>query len=354
MTPVKDNLGGHRLALIATVGMVGALLLLAVGAWAYDNSQKDRIAPGVTIGGVDVGGMDVDEARRVIRDEVVAPLRQQVSVRFSDETYTLTPEQLNQRGDVAGMVDEAIEESREGGFVGRVGRYVAGGEVNSNIPAEVHYSKKAVRNFVETLAEEINRDPVNATVIPSGDSLNPQPGEQGIDLRNQEMTELITARIEQPLGPRTIEARVLRTDPEITRKELAEAYPTYVVIDRGGFQLRLFEHLKLAKTYTIAVGQAGLETPAGLYHVQDKQVNPYWYVPESDWAGDLAGTVVPPGPSNPLQARWIGIADGAGIHGTSDIGSLGTAASHGCVRMSIPEVIELYDRVPMGTPIYVL
>jgi lipoprotein-anchoring transpeptidase ErfK/SrfK len=87
--------------------------------------------------------------------------------------------------------------------------------------------------------------------------------------------------------------------------------------------------------------------------VQDKQVNPYWHVPNSDWAGSLAGQVIPPGPSNPLQARWIGIAGGAGIHGTSDIGSLGSAASHGCVRMSVSDVIELYDRVEYGDPIYV-
>ncbi len=144
-----------------------------------------------------------------------------------------------------------------------------------------------------------------------------------------------------------------RTKPEVTRAELAKAYPTYITIDRAAFTLRLFKNLKLVKSYPIAVGQVGLETPAGLYHIQDKQVNPYWHVPNSSWAGSLAGTTVPPGPSNPLQARWMGIFNGAGIHGTTDIGSLGSAASHGCVRMSIPDVIDLYDRVEVGTPIYV-
>ena len=77
-------------------------------------------------------------------------------------------------------------------------------------------------------------------------------------------------------------------------------------------------------------------------------------VPNSAWAGDLAGTVVPGGiPSNPLKARWLGIYNGAGIHGTSDIGSLGSAASHGCVRMAVPDVIELYDKVPVGAPVYI-
>jgi lipoprotein-anchoring transpeptidase ErfK/SrfK len=77
-------------------------------------------------------------------------------------------------------------------------------------------------------------------------------------------------------------------------------------------------------------------------------------VPNSAWAGSLAGTVVPGGtPQNPLKARWLGIFAGAGIHGTDSTGSIGTAASHGCIRMLIPDVIELYDQVPVGAPIYI-
>jgi lipoprotein-anchoring transpeptidase ErfK/SrfK len=82
-------------------------------------------------------------------------------------------------------------------------------------------------------------------------------------------------------------------------------------------------------------------------------VNPSWHVPTSDWAGELAGTVVPPGPSNPIKARWMGIYDGAGIHGTDATGSIGTAASHGCIRMLIPDVVELFDQVPVGAPVYI-
>ena len=58
-------------------------------------------------------------------------------------------------------------------------------------------------------------------------------------------------------------------------------------------------------------------------------------------------------PSNPIKARWMGIYDGAGIHGTDAEHSIGTAASHGCIRMRIAEVKELYDQVPVGTPVYI-
>ena len=88
--------------------------------------------------------------------------------------------------------------------------------------------------------------------------------------------------------------------------------------------------------------------------MQNKAENPAWHVPNSDWAGDLAGKVIPGGRAdNPLKARWLGIYNGAGIHGTDAIGSLGTAASHGCIRMAIPDVEELYDKVPVQTPVYI-
>ncbi len=67
----------------------------------------------------------------------------------------------------------------------------------------------------------------------------------------------------------------------------------------------------------------------------------------------LAGQVIPPGPADPIKARWMAIFEGAGIHGTEEVESLGSAASHGCVRMSIPDVIELYPQVEVGTPIYI-
>ena len=60
-----------------------------------------------------------------------------------------------------------------------------------------------------------------------------------------------------------------------------------------------------------------MDTPAGLYNIANKAVDPAWHVPNSDWAGDLAGKVIPgDDPSNPIKARWLGIYDGVGIHGT--------------------------------------
>ena len=172
---------------------------------------------------------------------------------------------------------------------------------------------------------------------------------RNVTLRRALKAELLDRGDRSPVRVRT---KVVK--PKVTTTQLAEQYPAIILVNRGAFRLTLYKDLKPSKTYGIAVGQVGLETPAGLYHVQNKAVNPAWHVPNSSWAGDLAGKVIPAGdPGNPIRARWMGIFDGAGIHGTDAVGSIGSAASHGCIRMRIPDVEELYDQVPVGAPVYI-
>ena len=83
-----------------------------------------------------------------------------------------------------------------------------------------------------------------------------------------------------------------------------------------------------------------------------KQVNPTWFPPSSPWAAGLGP--VPPGVNNPLGTRWIGTsAPGIGMHGTPMSSSIGTRASHGCIRMYISDVEKLYPLVDIGTPVYI-
>lgn len=175
---MEDGLRTHQKLLVAAVVAVTAALLLAAGVYAYDKSQEDQIAPGVRIGGVDVGGRSVDEARDVIRDEVVAPLEKPVVVSFGGERYRLPAKRLDQNADLDGMVNEAVEHSREGNLVDRVTRYAQGSAVNVNIEPRIGYSQDAVDEFVAELAAKINRDPQDASIEPSGDSLTPTPGDR--------------------------------------------------------------------------------------------------------------------------------------------------------------------------------
>lgn len=125
-----------------------------------------------------------------------------------------------------------------------------------------------------------------------------------------------------------------------------------IVVTLSDFTLRLIRGGKVVKTYKIATGQPGHETPTGEYRVIEKQMNPTWFPPDSPWAAGLGP--IPPGPGNPLGTRWIGTsAPAIGIHGTYADGSIGTRASHGCMRMHIPDVEALYDEVSVGTPVII-
>ncbi len=142
---------------------------------------------------------------------------------------------------------------------------------------------------------------------------------------------------------------------------------TALVIRRSQFQLELLKrpllsyHFRRVKTYGIAVGRVGYESPAGLFLINSRAKCPEWLVPDSEWAieaGLTPGTIVPGcRKENPLKMRWLGVTDpkeGVGIHGTSDEESIGTQASHGCFRMRVRDVVELFDQVKLYTPVVVL
>lgn len=123
-----------------------------------------------------------------------------------------------------------------------------------------------------------------------------------------------------------------------------------IVIDRSERRLYLYDGDTLLKTYPVAVGQPRYPTPTGKYRIVNRVSNPTWSPPPSPWADGLEP--VPPGPDNPLGTRWMGLsAPHVGIHGTYNSSSVGTAASHGCIRMYIRDVEDLFDRVYVGTPV---
>ncbi len=341
-----------RKAQISIVAVVFTAIVATLLVYWWDSTQQDTIAEGVTIGGVDVGGLDADGARSQIETNLVAPLNKTVTVRYDDDEFTLTPHESDVSADADRMVEEAIAASQDGGLAARTWRSLTGGEVDVAIQPQIEYDKDAVDHFVNHIESNLDRDPVDASVDPSGGVLEPVAAQPGIKVDDSLLRSDVDAALQDPAN-RTVKAEVEKVKPEVTTSEVADKYPTYLVVNRANFTLTLYRNLKQEVQYTVAIGAQGFDTPTGLYHIQDKQVDPVWNVPDSDWAGDLAGQSIPPGPDNPLKARWMGIYNGAGIHGTSDTASLGSAASHGCVRMGVEDVIDLYDRVDVGTPIYI-
>ena len=338
--------------------IASSLAVLIVGAAAlylYDHGRRDTIANGVKIAGINVGGMSTKSASLKVRSELRSRLQQPIVVAYGKRRFTLHPATAKVGYDVQATVDEAIARSREGNIIGRSWRSLTGGSVHANLAPKVTYSRPTVNRFVEGVVKELNRAPQDATLNYSASGLDRVPGRDGLSVNTSQLRNGVLFDIENQRYEGVLRPVATRTRPKVTTSQLARRYPRVIIINRSDFTLTLYKNLKSFKSYGIAVGQAGLESPPGLHSVTDKTVDPTWYVPQAAWAGSLAGQVIPGGtPENPLKARWIGFFPGDGIHGTADDASIGSAASHGCIRMHVPDVEDLYDRVQVGDPVYVI
>ncbi len=328
------------------------LALLLLGAYAYDAGNRDLIAEGVTVAGVDIGGMRAGQARVVLKEGLAAPLQRPLKVAHRGDSFRLTASAARLRTDVAGIVRDALARSRDGNFLTRALRDISAVSVGADLRPRVSYSHAAVDGLVRRVQRGVDRPAQDARIDFSPTRLRKVGSRRGYAVKTGELERAVKAELVRPDADRVVQVKTRVTKPKVTTGQLAAKYPLVLTISRDEKQLRVFKRLKHVKTHTIAVGRAGFESPPGLFEISNKAVNPAWSVPE--WGGSLAGQVIPGGaPNNPLKERWLGVADGVGIHGTSDVGSLGTAASHGCFRMSIPEVKRLYSMVRVGTPIYI-
>jgi lipoprotein-anchoring transpeptidase ErfK/SrfK len=336
-------------AFVAFLGIGGV-----AGAYFYDDSKKDLIAEGVQVNGVPIGGMTRVQAEKKLSSTLLAPLDRPVKVAYEDRTFTLSRKAAAIGIDIRGSVDKALKRSQEGNMFSRSWRNLRNQSLNQELAAEVSYNKPAIDKLVKRVRKSLERKPVEAKVDLSKGFIDEHGSKTGLRVKYNTLAKDVEQTLLDPGNTQTVKIKTTVVQPKVSTKQLAKKYPAVLIVNRSSFKLTLYKNLKKAKTYGIAVGQVGLDTPAGLYSIQNKAVNPAWHVPNSAWAGDLAGKVIPSGdPGNPIKARWMGIFDGAGIHGTSDDGSIGSAASHGCIRMHIPDVEELYDQVPVGAPVFI-
>lgn len=349
----------HRRLWVAagTLLALSGLALTAGGAYAYyfDSTRTDMIAVGVEIAGIDVGGLHAPQAKQLLSERLNARIHRPVTVVYGARRFVIRPVHARVRVEIDRMVDAAVDTSRSGNLAHRFFRDVGGKPLHVDIPLEAALSRSRVDGLVDAVARAIDKPARSAAVVPTtlATGLRIVPAKAGLAVKQPQLAREVTNALLAFDGPQTVTVPTHAVAPRWWTSTLARRYGTYVLVSRETYTLRLYKRLKLVKTYRIAVGRQGLETPAGLYTIDDKQINPSWHVPLSSWAGSLAGQVIPPGPADPIKARWMGFYNGAGIHGTDETSSIGTAASHGCIRMTIPDVEDLYPRVPLHTPIYV-
>jgi lipoprotein-anchoring transpeptidase ErfK/SrfK len=329
-------------------GPLVAALVVAAGAAPSAAAQEETIPPGVTVGGVAVGGLSVDAARARIDLAIARSLRRRLVVRAGRRRFSLMPRAAGATVDPGRLAQTALR-------VGRAQPPGPDGTAPVDVPVRVPVRPAAVRALVARVRAGLWVAPVNSELRFSLRRVWASRSRPGRRLaRRSALARQVTATLRSWTAPRLLGARTVRVRPYMTPRRLRARTGPVLTVSRHERRVRLFTHLRLRKVYRVAVGQPAFPTPTGLFHVYAKQVNPAWSVPHSTWAGNLGGQVIPGGSAaNPLKARWIGFAPGVGFHGTADLGSIGGAQSHGCVRMRVADVEDLYRRVPIGTPVYV-
>ena len=320
-----------------------AVLLPAGPAAASPPLPGERIPAGVTAVGIDLGGLTVDEAAARLQEIAGARVEGGViTVQAADITWTL------KTADTMTQLDE-LQTAKRALYAGRD---AAGQPVD--VPLVITFDTSVVDKFAAKIDKRLARAPRDATLKISLRRVRVTHSKTGRDINRRELVATLRAALADPRQTRVIEPKLIAVKPKVTADKLRKTVSTVITIDQKNFKLRLFKFGKVVKTYGVAVGQPGYPTPRGRFAIQSKQVNPVWSVPNSPWAGELAGTTVTGGSAaNPLKARWMGVSGSVGIHGTGEDGSIGTRASHGCIRMHVSDVIALYKRVPVGTPVLI-
>ena len=315
---------------LVLVGLVAAVAVARagdpLGSGAKGNAEP-LIADGVTIAGVPVGGYTAHQATSATKDAFAKRLALTTDRRIR----VVAPERLGAHPLVADAVAGALR-----------------AKPGENVELAVDVDNATLRRYVSALNEHYARAARDAKVVLV--KLKPvvKREEEGLSVRQRALFSELDAAL--TTGDRTpIRIPFEHTKPAVT----ASDFKSVIVIERSSNRLVVWDGKHRWGTFGVATGQAIYPTPLGRFEIVTKQENPWWYPPDSPWAAGLSP--VPPGPGNPLGTRWMGLsAPGVGIHGTPDAASIGYSASHGCIRMRIPDAETVFAHVDLGTPVFIV
>jgi lipoprotein-anchoring transpeptidase ErfK/SrfK len=291
------------------------------------------IAAGVTIGGVPVGGMTAGQARAALGAAYQKPL----TLKIGKRVLSAPASTLGLHVYTSNPVKIALN-------VGRVPTAPTG-----DIPVKTKIVGTKLDGYLAQLAKQFNRTPVDAKAVLRHGVPFVWSDVWGRKIDKGAARQMIASALATSARtPVAVPIKVVK--PTVPARQL----PDSILIDRGHHSLTLYRDNKVVRRFSVAVGQPIYPTPVGAFHIIVKEANPWWYPPTYDaWAAGLKP--VPPGPSNPLGTRWMGIdSPGVGIHGTDAPASIGYSESHGCIRMQVPDAEWVFNHVAVGTPVWIV
>ena len=351
--PSRGRLSRVRLSRRTTIVLatLAGLLVLGAGgvAWAtydYTNDYAGRLLPGAVVAGVDVGGMSPVDAIEAVGEAIQPRLDAELTVRWEDRTWTATARELGAHNDAEEAVAAAIDAGKEASFLQLAQMKILGDTLDFDRDIAITYPRQGVRGFVRGIAASLDREVRDAHINYKTGWVKIVPARDGRNVvspksRRAVLEALKTGAIEVDLVVRT-------TEPKASTKDFDQV----LLVRIGENKLYLYEDGEITHSWPVATGLPEYATPTGIFEVTELRYLPTWVNPATDtWGADMPAEI-PPGPGNPLGVRAINwSAPAIRFHGTSATYSLGYNASHGCVRMSNEDVVELYDMIEVGTPI---
>lgn len=345
-------LGEKKLSSIMLILGGSLLLALVIGLSAYlfvqDLFAFGSFPAGVKVVGVSVDGLNRAEAVGKCREELAEVADRPLALAVDDERYEIPPEEINLMLDYQGMVDRAYSEAWSVNILERMGRRFINRPKEINVSLLESADREKVNSWVSTTINSINRHPRDAYVDVTGGRPVIVPAQDG---RNASLEQLI-ADTDLALGrpDRTVDVQVGRVPAQMTDA----VFGKMMIINLAEHRLSLYDREQLLIEFPVACGSASYPTPVGIWKVVNKQRNPTWFNPGSAWAASMPKTI-PPGPGNPLGTRALALnASGVLIHGTPSSWSIGQSVSHGCVRMYMKDIEQLFEMVEANTPVYII
>ena len=333
-----------------TAAVLGIVVGVAVFAGvAYDRATASTLLPGMRIDGVAVGGMTRGEATAALADVARASESTRLVVRAGGAVWTTSPRGIGATVDVAATVDAAFGELEDLGFVERVIRRLRGEPFAVEIPLEPTIDTATLGAWVRDAAASVDTEPVDAVFDLVDGEVVLLPAVIGRSLDRRDAVVALGAAIAS--GAADVELPVTTREPASDGAGLGKT----IVVDISENRLVLYDGTAVEREYRVATGAPGYPTPLGSFEVIRKAENPTWVNPDPEGWGKDYPPSIGPGPGNPLGTRAIYLdAPGIRIHGTYNASSIGTFASHGCVRMLIADSEALYPLVPIGTRVFIV
>jgi L,D-transpeptidase catalytic domain/Putative peptidoglycan binding domain len=336
---------------------LAVLLLMPAAAQAQDPLPTPTPTPtpapepviplGAKAAGLDIGGLPLSEAAARLGLAFSQPMAQPFEVRVAGHMAKLRLPSI-------GFVFDPYRTARRANIAARATPPAPDGTYPVDVPLHITYDGDKLDAFLAKLDKRSRIQPRSARLKMTVRRMILRRARMGWSIDEQAVKEQLDTLLADPYAVRVVRLERVRVHPKVNAIDLRRQHRTVLTVDRSSFKLRLFRNLKLRKTYGVAVGAPGYETPTGRFSIRNKAVNPAWSAPDEPWAGAYRNEVVEGGSAeNPLKARWMGIVGGVGIHGTAAEYSIGTAASHGCIRMRVADVIDLYDQVPVGAAVLI-